>query len=134
MNAKQGRILVFAMFLTLISELYPPWIYEYAYVDEFQHKCPAGYSFITRPPAVKTWDEMRSICATSEVPLEKIRTSKDLIRLNWQRLILFSVAAGFFLYFARKNDRLQAILSRTILGIAFALLALYILVSPLLYY
>jgi hypothetical protein len=99
-NAKKGGVLLAAGALLLISELFPPWQYDYQYTPTFRHICPAGYGFITRAPRVRSYDQMLAICATSEVPLEQIETHKDRWRSNYQRIVLCMIIVGLLLAFA----------------------------------
>ena len=135
MTAKQRSILVISILLFLVSELFPPWRYEYQYIESFRHKCPAGYSFISQPPAVKSYDEMLSLCMTSEVPSpEQISTHKDSYRLNWQRVILLLLSVGILLALSDKRVRLKLVLGRILSGLGIVILLLYIFVQQFLYY
>ena len=104
LNAKQRGILLATAVLLLGCELFPPWRYEYEYIPTFTHFCPAGYAFFTRPPAVRSSDEMLSICKTSEVPLSAVVTRPDGGRWIYQTAVIGVSATGLFLAFrARQN-------------------------------
>jgi hypothetical protein len=134
MKTKQILILVAALTLLLLSELFPPWRYEYEYVPEYRHICPAGYAFITRPPRVKAYDEMLSICGTSEVPLEMITTHKDDWRVNWQRLILSLLSIGIFIRFNARRTRLTRISGDLLVLVSVLVFLAYVALLPFFYF
>jgi hypothetical protein len=124
LNTKQRLVLVVATALLLCSEIVPPWQYEYSYLT-FTSTCPASYSLITRPPAVRSYGEMQSICHTSD-PLGKIKTRKDLGRLNLQRVILGLIAMGLFLGLSDRQTKPVMIIGAIALSIGLLLLIGYI--------
>lgn len=126
MNFKQRiLILVFAIIFSL-SELFPPWQYEYAYIDTYKHLCPAGYSFFTHPPAIRPYDEMLKICAASEVSYEKITTHKDSDKLTLQRIILIVASSGLWLIFLDQRSRIKLLMGSLLLVVGILASLLYL--------
>ena len=128
-NTEQRAIIILAVALFIISELFPPWRYEYQYVQEFKHLCPAGFSFIAHPPAVRPYDEMLRLCGVSDVPSpEQISTHIDLWRLNCQRLILLLLGGGLFLNLHSPSSRIKSVISGILLTLGTIVSGLYILI------
>lgn len=124
MNTKQRTILIVATFLFLISELIPPWQYEYTYLT-FTQTCPANYSFITRPPNNPSYSLLQARCLTSD-PIESVKTQKDMTRLNGQRIILALLSVGLFLGLSNRPTKLLVIIAAIILVMGLFLLVGYI--------
>lgn len=134
LSAKQRGVLLAAGLVLLGCELFPPWLYEYQYIPSFKHACPAGYSFITRPPQVRSYDEMLSICKTSEVALSAVVTRIDLWRWVYQMAIIGVSAIGLFLTVRPQQNALTRPVG-TVLVLVGILggLGLFLL-GPLMYY
>jgi hypothetical protein len=132
MNSKQLSILISAVVIFTISELFPPWHYNYEFYYGSGYKtngrCSAGYSFVTRPPKIKDYNEMAILCLVdSDGALREIKVYKSLEKLNIQRTIFTSIIASIFLsHFARNKKSILA-LSNTIFVFALAALAFYLL-------
>ncbi len=125
LNIKQRFVLIVATILFLVSELFPPWRYEYSYLT-FTNTCPAPHRFITRPPAVPNYSELQKLCTTSD-PMENIKTRKDMGRLNWQRTTLVFLAFGMFLAFNDRKSIAVKVVAAIVLAIGLFLLAGYML-------
>jgi hypothetical protein len=132
-NGKQAVILLLAALVLFISELFPPWQYEYQYVPEWRHICPAGYGFITRPPGVRPYDEMLAACGTSEVPLSEVTTHRDLWRSNYQRVILFVLTIGLLLTLSMQRSALKTAGGIALVGLGILGCIGYVLLVPFLY-
>jgi len=121
MKSKQLKVLLVAVSLFSLSELFPPWLYEYSW-----HRCPAGYGFITNPPAVKSSEEMQRLCHLSDLPTpESFTVHKHLDRLNFQRIILTLLMVGLLLRLDERRSTLKIALSAISLGIVIAGLISY---------
>lgn len=132
MNHKQLVALVGSVALFLLLELFPPWRYEYAYgasaqAPSGQHRCPAGYSFVSHPPPVRPYGKMLALCNDSEIPAsDKIAIRLETWRLNWQRGILALLAAGLSLVLSQPLTRSKQLLGRSFLALGFVVLGLYV--------
>ncbi len=131
--AEQRAVIIIAVALFTLSELFPPWRYEYRwgpeyhYIDDYKHLCPAGYSFIAHPPPVRPNNEMLRLCRVSDVPpLEKISTQKDLWLLNCQRLILL-LGSSFFLGLSTRRTKIHTVVGGILLSLGTIITGLYIL-------
>jgi hypothetical protein len=132
MNFKRLNILVSAIVIFAFSELFPPWHYEY----EFHYgtgyttngRCPAGYSFITRPPKIKAYNEMIILCLVdSNGSLGEIKVYKNLEKLNAQRIIFSSIIVNVFLRYFDINKKYVLVLSNIILVAVLVILVFYFL-------
>jgi hypothetical protein len=135
MNNRRVAVLMSLVIFFLLLELLPPWRYEYAFIETYKHICPAGYSFITRPPAVRAYSEMLGRCYTSDVPShETIAVRKDASRLNWQRGILALMTVGLLLVLSAPKTRLNSVLGSLFLLSGLATLVLYAIYIQVAYY
>jgi hypothetical protein len=126
MNTKQWAVILVAVGLFFISELFPPWFYV-----SNSNRCIAGYSFITRPPAAKSFDEMKKLCTESYIEnQEAFETHKDQLRLNWQRVILVLLSVGLLLVLESRRSALKMVLGLIALCGGLAILGLYISLVP----
>ncbi len=132
-KGKQPVVLLVAALVLLISELFPPWRYEYQYISEWRHICPAGYGFITRPPGVKSYDEMLAACGTSEVPLSEVTTHRDLWRSNYQRVILFVLTIGLLIALSTRRSALKQAGGIALVALGILGCIGYVLIVPFLY-
>lgn len=114
MNKKQRIVLIVATLLFLISELVPPWQYEYTYLT-LTNTCPANYGFITQPPNNPSYDLLQERCMTSD-PINNVKTRKDTTRLNTQRIILVLFSLGLFLGLKERKNRLLLFISAILLA------------------
>ena len=122
MNTKQWAVILVAVGLFFITELFPPWLYVSS-----SNRCIAGYSFITRPPTAKSFDEMKKLCTESYIENQDVfETHKDQLRLNWQRVILVLLSAGLLLVLESRRSALKTILGLSALSVGLAILWLYI--------
>ena len=101
MNAKQRRVLLLAVVLFSLSELFPPWLYEDGWDSAARS---AGYHFIYGPePEIKPYGEMKKIFSIpDDEPQHGFTVRKDLGRLYGQRLTLLFFTIGLLLIL---NDR-----------------------------
>lgn len=132
MNLKQFSIFIAIIFISLFSELFPPWQYEYDFHYDTGYTihgtCPAGYSFITHPPQARKYDEMEIICLVdSDGALGEIKVYKSMNRLNSQRVFLLLITSSLSLKWFSKSRKSILALSNIILGVTAVILALYIL-------
>jgi hypothetical protein len=132
MNSKQLVILISAMIMFFLSEVFPPWHYEYEFYYESGYKtngiCPAGFSFVGRPPKIRSYKEISILCLVdSDGALRKIKVCKSLGRLNSQRIIFSSIILSVFLKHFKRDKKSISILSNTFLVFALLFLVFYVL-------
>jgi hypothetical protein len=132
MNLKQPSVLISAVVIFTISELFPPWHYKYEsyYGSDYKAngRCSAGYSFVTHPPKTKDYNEMTILCSVdSDSTLQEIKVYKSLEKLNSQRVIFSSIIASVFLRHFARNKKFILALGNIIFVFALAALAFYIL-------
>jgi hypothetical protein len=123
LNPKQHTVLLISVIIFILSELFPPWQYSYVQ-DHFSGTCPAGFSFITQAPAIKTYSEMQRICYTSDV-IGNISTSKDVNKLWLQRVILALISFGSFLSQDTQRRKILRVSGRLTFTAGLVLLILY---------
>ena len=131
MNAKQLCVFIVSMILVLLSELFPPWRYEYLDIVGHTLDCPAGYSFVTRPPAVKSYKEMLDLCIMdSELPrLEQIIVHKNREALNWQRNIILLLSVGLLLLLTTHKAVIKSVIGWALFSLGVIILLLYTLIQ-----
>jgi hypothetical protein len=125
MNTKQWRILLVAVVLFSLSELFPPWQFEH---ESGFRKCPAGYQFFYSPPVVTSSGELNSLCRLSDEPDPKNFTAhKNLYRLNWQRTIIIFLTVGLWLILFDRRSFLKSLFGGISLFIGVIGLLLYMM-------
>ena len=72
MTKSQWTVLFIGGMLMLLSEVFPPWVYEDGWTSAQR---TAGYHFLTKPPAVKSQNEMKRIFGR---PVEEIIPSQSI--------------------------------------------------------
>ena len=126
MNPKQRIVLIVAVLIFSLSELFPPWLYEDGWNSAEQS---AGYHFIFGPaPEVKPYTEMKRIFSiTDDDPQHGFTVRKDLARLYGQRLSLLFLMPGLLLVLDDRKSYFKAILGRSSLAVGLGFAGLYIL-------
>jgi hypothetical protein len=128
MNPKQRIVILSALILLSLSELFPPWLYENVQASS---QYSAGYHFIFSPyPEVKSKDEMKRIFS---IPLDadEYRSSfvikEDLGRRYGQRLALLFLTFGLLVFLMERKSYVKGIISGFLIciGIAFFIYVLH---------
>jgi hypothetical protein len=128
MNPKQRIVLLYALILLSLSELFPPWLYENLQ-DSSQYA--AGYHFIFSPyPTVKSKDEMKKIFSISPDADEShgiFVIKEDLGRRYGQRLTVLFLMFGSLVILTQGKSLLKGITGGFLicLGIAFFIYVLH---------
>jgi hypothetical protein len=123
MNATQRNLLLFAVILFTLSELFPPWMYE----GPLSSRRSAGYHFLNSAPAIKPPDEMRTMfSSTADQPLSRIHVRKDRFRLYAQRAVIMFLTVGLWLAFSRLKLFSKIILSGVALCAGLMTFAYYV--------
>jgi|SRR5918912_4287730 hypothetical protein len=121
MNKKQVIVVLSAVLLFSLSELFPPWNYKDGWTSFSR---PAGYHF--RAPAVKSPAEMRRIFSVpDDDPPHYFSVRRDKLRLFGQRIILTSLMLGLLLVLEERRSVLKTALGVTFLVFGSCVLALY---------
>jgi hypothetical protein len=95
LNTKQLSVLIIAVILFSLSELFPPWLYENGWDSA---KRSAGYHYYYSPPESKSSEEMKKLFRLPEnESLPFFSTQKDFLRLYSQRLSLLFLTTGLLL-------------------------------------
>jgi hypothetical protein len=119
MNSKQLSVLIAAVVLFSLSELFPPWLYEDGWTSAQRS---AGYHSHYSPPEIKSELEMRKLflLPDSERP-HYFSVQRDLARLHGQRIAIPFLAIGFLLVFSSRRSRLKVTfgIASLIVGCAF---------------
>lgn len=125
MNPKQLTVLIVAVVLFLVSELFPPWLYEDSWNSAEKS---AGYHFIFGPaPEIKPYSEMKRIFSIpDEDPQHGFNTRKDFARLFGQRLSLLFITLGLFLMLDARKSHLKTILGGISLFVGLGFVGLYV--------
>ena len=124
MNARQLIVLLTALILLLLAELFPPWLYEDGWTSE---KRPAGYHFINNPPEGKPISELRDIFTLPDNgPPRHVSVQRDTIRIYGQRLTLLFLATGLFLLLSNRRTIPKLAFGGVSLIVGFAFLGLFI--------
>ena len=126
MNSKQREVLIIAVLLFSLSELFPPWLYEDTLTSIERS---AGYHFIlSSAPEVKPYPEMRQIFLIPDgEPEHGFSVRKDLARLYGQRFIIFFLMLGFLLLLDDRKSFLRRGFAWASISIGVSFLGLYIL-------
>jgi len=126
MNPLQRTVLIVAIILFSLSELFPPWLYEDGWNSAEQS---AGYHFIFSPaPEVKPYAEMKRLFSIpDDDPQHGFTVRKDLARLYGQRLSLLFLMLGLLLVLDGRKSSLKAILGGSSLLVGLGFVGLYIL-------
>lgn len=126
MNPKQCAVLIVAIALFSLSELFPPWLYEDGW-DSAERS--AGYHFIlSPPPKVRPYAEMKRIFSIPDSdPRHGFTVREDLARLYGQRLSVLFFMLGFLLVLDDRKSYLKIVFGRIFLLIGFGFVGLYII-------
>lgn len=102
LNAKQLSVLLIAVAVFSLSELFPPWQYYDGWTSARHF---AGYHFLFSPPEVKSLSEMKKIFSMpdDEYP-HHFTIRKDLILLNIQRITMLFLSIGFLLFLSSRRS------------------------------
>lgn len=100
MNAKQWAVVLIAITLFSLSELFPPWLYLCNGIPEHS----AGYHFLSNPPEVKP------ICAGSDRISPLPTVLKNSGRLNLQRIVLTILTIGLMLLWDNRRTTLKILI------------------------
>jgi hypothetical protein len=123
-NNKQLTVLLAAIILLSLSELFPPWLYEDGWTSE---KHSAGYHFFNSMPDQKPISELRDVFTLPDNgPPRDISIRRALPRIYGQRLILLSLAIGLFLLLSNRRTMPKLALGGFSLVVGFAVLGLFI--------
>lgn len=124
MNKKLWMVLVSAAVLFLLSELFPPWVYEDGLTSA---RRSAGYHFVTTSPRVGSPAEIKkAFDFPSEEPDRPISVFRDRTRLQAQRIIVLFSTLGLLLVLRYPRRRLSLIFGSASICIALGCLALYL--------
>ncbi len=116
MNLKQRIVLVAAGGLFLLSELYPPWVYE---DNSTSAQRSAGYRRADRPPPVKSFEEMKRLFGAEGGDYEgRFTAHKSFLHHAAQRLVLIFSAAALFLLLSGRRTRAKVVLGVLSLSVA----------------
>lgn len=130
MNAKQWTIISVSITLVILSELFPPWVYVSP-----SNRCPAGYSFITRPPVIRSYEDMRNLCFNSDVSSpEFFRSHRDEDGLNWHRAITGILCCGLVLLLTGSKSSLKKLCGGLVFVTGLLMLAAYVFIYSHIYY
>jgi hypothetical protein len=116
MNTKQWQVLLTAIALFTMSELFPPRSYECQ-----PGLYSAGHHFFTKQP------EPGWMCPSSGGPLKPPIIVKDSARLNLQRITLTLLMVGFLLVIDHRRTTLKVLIGYIALCIGVAGFLLYLL-------
>ena len=123
MTKSQWTVLFIGGMLMLLSEVFPPWVYEDGWTSAQRS---AGYHFLTKPPAVKSQSEMKRIFARPIVePDHYFEVHRDGARLLGQRSFLLTATIGLLLVMHRPRRRWRLAFGSLALCITSGLLCLY---------
>jgi hypothetical protein len=123
MAKRQWTVLFIGGLLMLLSEVFPPWVYEDGWTSRQRS---AGYHFLTKPPAVKSQSEMKRIFAGPvEEPARYFAVHRDRARLLGQRSFLLTATIGLLFVMHRPRRRWRLAFGSLALCITSALLCLY---------
>ena len=120
MNKKQVIVLLSAVLLFSLSELFPPWYYEHG---ETSSKQSAGYHF--NAPPVKSAAEMKQIFPFTDGRPNRFSVGRDRLRLLGQRIILTTLMLGLLLLLEERKSVLKTALGVICLSLALAVSAAY---------
>jgi ABC-type multidrug transport system fused ATPase/permease subunit len=124
MNKKQIILVLTAVILFGLSELFPPWYYKDGWTSA---KRSAGYHFLFHRPAVKTPAEMNKIFSLPDNgPSHHFSVGRDSIRLYGQRMILLFLMVGLLLMLEERRRFLKTLFGVISLCLGFAFLAIYV--------
>jgi hypothetical protein len=124
MNIKQLIVLITAVVLFTMSELFPPWSYKDGMTSA---KTSAGYHFIYNPPDVKSPGEMKEIFSLPDNDyLHHFTVRRDLARLYGQRMILLFLMIGLLLIFDKRKTSSKKTFAVVSICIGVAFLAIYV--------
>ena len=113
MNKKQMIVLLSAVTLFSLSELFPPFSYK----DEYSRRRSAGYHFFYNPPT--------NASSRLDGQFRHYRVGRDSIRLFGQRIILLFVMLGLLLLLEKRRSKLKTAFGIISLFIGVVVLGLY---------
>ncbi len=126
MNPKQRTVLIIAVILLFVIELFPPYLYE---DSQTSRQYSAGYHFILSPkPNLKSEDEMiKMFSISSNERPASFTVQKDLGRRYGQWLALLFLTIGLLVFLMERKSFVKVIAGGLIvsIGIAFLLLVFY---------
>ena len=122
MNKKQMIVLLSAVTLFGLSELFPPLSYK----NEYSNKRSAGYYFFYNPPTmIKVPNEMSDASSNRDEQFRYFRLGRDSIRLFGQRIMLLFLMLGLLLLLEERRSKLKSAFGVISLCLGFAVLGLY---------
>ena len=135
MKIIQRTILIIAVGIFSLSELFPPWLYEDNWNSNLRS---AGYHFILAPtPEIKSYPEMKVIfsipdkelfAAPDATPIKHgFSVRKDVARLYGQRFSIMFLMLGFLLVLDDRKKLLKIMLGSILICIGIGFLGLCIL-------
>ncbi len=137
MNLIQRTILIIAVGIFSLSELFPPWLYEDGWNSAERS---AGYHFILAPtPEIKSYPEMKVIfsipdkelfAAPDAAPIKHgFSVRKDIARLYGQRFSIMFLMLGLLLILDDRKKLLKIIFGSIFVCIGVGFLGLCILLA-----
>jgi hypothetical protein len=124
MNKKQLIVVLSALALFILSELFPPLSYK----DEQSRRRSAGYHFFYNPPTmIEVRPEVSSASSGQDGQVRQYRIGGDKPRLLAQRIILLFGMLGLVLLLERRKSKLKVAFGIISLGLGFAVSGLYVL-------
>ena len=122
MGIRQQKALLAGLTLFTLSELFPPWQYEY---PTFSTKRSAGYHFIFSPPR-KSSDEMKEIFkGVDDFPPEPYFTVRiDTLQLLFQRFVLVFLTLGLLVILKDRRSLVSAVLGGLLMCVGLVPVAL----------
>jgi hypothetical protein len=123
MNPKQRKVLMVAIFLLFVTELFPPWLYE---DSQTSRQYSAGYHFILSPePNLKSEDEMkRMFSITSNERPTSFAVQRDLGRRYGQWLALLFLTIGLLVFLMERKSYVKVFAGGFIVSVGIAFLFL----------
>jgi len=123
MTKRQWTVLFIGGMLMLLSEIFPPWVYEDGWTSAQRG---AGYHFLTKPPGVKSQNEMKRIFGRPvEEPDHYFSLHRDRARLLGQRSLLLTATIGLLLVMHRPRRMWRLAFGTLSLCITSGVLCLY---------
>ena len=126
MNRKQLIVWFAAVALALLSELFPPWMYEDSWNSAEQS---AGHHFVLSPdPEVKSDAEMRRMFSiTDESRPLGFGVRKDIARVYGYRVMLFFIPSGLLLLLDDSKSLPKLVLGGLSLCVGLCAVSLFLL-------
>jgi hypothetical protein len=122
-NTRQLLVLLIAITLFSMTELFRPWLYEDGWTSA---KRSAGYYFIYNPPPiVKSKTEMEKLFLLSENdPPRYFSVQRDFARLYSQRIAIILLMLGFLIVLSNIRSYKKFVIGGILLCLGFAFTAL----------